>query len=264
MNITLRWLTPKMADIQEGKIIFDADDPIMAAWVSLGQYDPETVACFRSYLKEGMIVVDIGANLGYFTVIAARRVGPRGKVFSYEPDPRNFHLLEKNISVNGFRNVTAIPSAISDKIGSRELFFGDNNTTHSFSDKRATGRSESVATDTLDDSLSAQGSLKVDIIKMDIEGAEPLALEGMKKTIAYNSDLVVLFEFYPNAIQRLGHDPLGFLQRFRELGFSLSVLDEDGGTHSLIKDLVAFVTSFPKKDFSKNLIAVKSTPIHIS
>ena len=229
----------------------------MSGGISLGDYEPETVALFRSSLKDGMTVVDIGANLGYFTVIAAGRVGPLGKVYSYEPDSRNFKLLKENIAVNNFKNVTAIPIALSDCAGTRELFFGDNQCTHSFSDKKGAGIFESVPTDTLDNSLKSLGSSKVDIIKIDIEGAEPIALEGMRETIRINPNLTMLFEFYPNAIKRLGYSPLGFLERVKEFGFSISVIDEDGRTRDIVNDLAAFSKSFPEKDLSKNLVAVK-------
>lgn len=257
IGLAVRWLTPAHMDIPEGRILFDTDDPVMSGALSLGEYEPETMSIFRSCLKKGMAVVDIGANLGYFTVIAAGSVGPSGKVFSYEPDPHNFALLEKNISVNGFKNVEAFPIALSDHAGTRELFFGDNQTTLSFSDKISTGRSESVVTDTLDNALKALGYPRIDVIKMDIEGAEPLVLEGMGETIARNPALVILFEFYPNAIQRLGHSPLGFLERFKELEFSLSVIDEDHRTRTLINNIPAFVEGFHSKELSTNLIAVK-------
>lgn len=256
MSLTIRWLTPDYVDIPEGRIVFDKDDPVMAGAISFGKYEPETVAIFRSCLKEGMTVIDIGANLGYFTVIAASRVGSSGKVFSYEPDPRNFGLLEKNIVTNGFRNATALPIALSDCAGIRELFFGDNQTTHSFGDKRGTGRSESVVTDTLDNSLKALGYPRIDIIKMDIEGAEPLALEGMRETIARNPTLIIIFEFHPKAIKRLGYYPLKFLEKFKKIGFSLSVIDEDCRTHTTINDIATFVENFHNKELSKNLIAM--------
>ena len=256
MSLTIQWLTPDHIDIAEGKIIFDKDDPVMAGAISFGKFEPETIAIFRSYLKEGMTVIDIGANLGYFTVIAAGRGGPSGKVFSYEPDPRNLNLLKKNITVNGFKNVTPLSTALSDRSGTRKLFFGDNQTTHSFSDKRGTGLSESVVTDTLDNSLKTLGYSRVDIIKMDIEGAEPLALEGMRETIARNPTLIIIFEFHPNAIKRLGYPPLKFLETFKELGFSMSVIDEDRRTHIIIHDIATFVESFHNKESSKNLIAM--------
>lgn len=257
MSRTILWLSPRSLDIEEGKIIFDKDDPVMSGALGLGEYEPGTMALFRSYLKEGMTVIDIGANLGYFTVIAARRVGPQGLVLCYEPDPHNFSLLEKNIAANGFTNVKPFTLALSDKSGTRELFFGDNQTTLSFSDKKGEGRFESVATDTLDNSLKALGSPKVDMIKMDIEGAEPIALDGMLGTIARNPDIIVLFEFHPNAIKRLDYSPLRFLERWKELGFSLSAIDEDRKTETSIDDTLKFEESFNGKELSMNLVAVK-------
>lgn len=260
INLVVRRLTPDSIVIPEGKIIFDKDDPVMSGAISLGEYDPGTVAFFRDCLKEGMTVVDIGANLGYFTVIAASRVGASGKVFSYEPDPRNFDLLKTNISANGFENVTAFPIALSDRAGERKLFFGDNQCTHSFGDKIGHGRFESVVTDTLDGSLKVSGRPKIDVIKMDIEGAEPVALEGMMETIARNQKLTMIFEFHPNAIKRLGYSPSEFLERMRKLGFLISVIDEDRKNHTAINNIAAFTESFRGKELSKNLIAVKTSP----
>ena len=261
---TVRALTPDHADLPEGKIIFDRDDPVMSGAVSLGEYEPETMAIFRSCLKSGMTIVDIGANLGYFTVIAAGRVGPSGTVLAYEPDPHNFGLLERNIAANGFKNVRAFPIALSDESGTRALFFGDNQTTHSFGDKRNTGRSESVVTDTLDNSLKTLGHPQIDLIKMDIEGAEPLALEGMRETVQGNPALVILFEFHPKAIQRLGRSPLKFLARFKELGFSLSAIDENRRTRITIDDIAVFTEGFGDKELSKNLIAIKTSSEAVS
>lgn len=253
-------LAPDHIDIEEGRVIFDKEDPVISGGLSLGKYEPETVALFRSKLREGMTVVDIGANLGYFTVIAARRAGPKGRVISYEPDPHNFALLKSNIEANGFRNVKAIPIALSDERGSRELFFGDNHCTHSFDDKKRGGSYETVETDTLDHSLEALGSPKIDMIKMDIEGAEPIALDGMARTIASNPGLTMIFEFYPNAIKRLGYSPLGFLEKLRGFGFSLSAIDEDSMSLIGVSDLSAFAGSFGEKDLSRNMIAAGQSP----
>ncbi len=258
ISLAIQKLAPESLEIPEGKIIFDKEDPAMSGSISLGQYEPEMMRLFRSYLKPGMTVVDIGANLGFFTVIAAHHAGPTGKIFSYEPDPHNFSLLEKNIEANGFKNVAASPLALSDRAGTRELFFGDNNTTHSFSDKRGAGKSESVSTDTLDNSLKAQGSPRIDLIKMDIEGAEPIALLGMRETIAKNPELIIFFEYHPNAIKRLGNSALEFLGKLKELGFSLSVIDEDRKTRDPIENLPAFADSFGGKELSKNCIAVRN------
>src|SRR6266540_1502535 len=96
MGKAVQMLSPDHIDMPEGTVLFDPEDPVLAGGVALGSYEPETVACFRSCLKADMNIVDIGANLGYFTVIAAGRVGASGKVFAFEPDPHNFVLLEKN------------------------------------------------------------------------------------------------------------------------------------------------------------------------
>ncbi len=258
LSAVIQKMTPEFMDIEEGRIIFDKEDPVMSGSLSLGEYEPQTLSLFRSILKPGMTVIDVGANLGYFTVIAASRVGPSGKVHSFEPYPHNYSLLQKNIATNDLKNVTAVRTALSDKAGTRDLFFGDNQCTHSFSDKRGAGQSEIVPTETLDNYLRSVGNPKIDIIKIDIEGAEPIVVDGMKETLSKSSSLIMLVEFYPNAIKRLGYSPLGFLETLKSYGFALSAIDEDRRMQTPINDLKAFADSFGAKDATRNLLAIKN------
>ena len=78
---------------------------------------------FKESLKEGMTVVDIGTNIGYYTIIAGKKVGQKGKVFGYEPNLGSFNLLQQNIQINNFNNITTVNIALSDKPGKRILSF---------------------------------------------------------------------------------------------------------------------------------------------
>ena len=284
MSRVIQHIAPTHVDLPEGTVTFDKEDPVMAGQIGLGKYEQHTISLFRSLLRPGMNVVDIGANLGYYTVIAASRVGPSGHVFAYEPDPHNYALLRKNIAANGFGNVTAIPAALADKSSTRELYFADNQCTLSFDDKKGTGISETVRTQTLDESLAslspdgimqthgvltyegmvhplqtlrAYDKPRVDVIKMDIEGAEPIAFAGMKETLARNPRVTILCEFYPNSIKRLGYSPVGFLQEIASLGFKLAAIDEDRGMTTPITDIQAFYESFQGKEATRNFIATR-------
>src|SRR3989344_1330123 len=101
------------------------------------------------------------------------------------------------------------------------------------------------------------GSPKIDIIKMDIEGAEVLALAGMKKTIARNPKIIIFTEFYPKAIERLGHSPMAFLKELITLGFSLSVINEDKSSLTNIENLEKFVSDFPGGEAFRNILATR-------
>jgi precorrin-6B methylase 2 len=80
-------------------------------------YEPMTTLAFHTLVQPGDRVVDVGAHVGYFTLLAARLCGPNGRVFAFEPHPDNFRLLERNIRENGAENVTAVRKAVADRAG---------------------------------------------------------------------------------------------------------------------------------------------------
>ena len=230
LNKIIKSVAPAYLDIGPGKIIFNKNDPVMTAWVSFGSFEPQTVDLYKKSLREGMNVVDIGANIGYYTIIGGKMIGTNGKIFSYEPDEDNFYYLETNVRSNDLKNAHVLKLALSDSIGKRKLYLGDEKcTNHSFGDNSKTGKTELVETDTLDNNLKRFGSPKIDVIKIDIEGAEILAIEGMKETIARNPNIIILTEFYPKAIKRLGKSPVQYLRRLQTMGFNLLLIDEDNG-----------------------------------
>ena len=256
-NNLIKSAIPEYFETGEWKLILDRDDVAMSGYLALGSYEPETVKLFTNSIKENSTVVDIGTNIGYYTIIAGKKVGPRGKVFGYEPNTDSFNLLRRNILINNFDNITPINLALSNILGERTLYFGDNKCTHSFADNRKTGKNELVITDTLDNSLKKYGSPKIDVIKMDIEGAEILALEGMAETIERSPKLAIFTELYPKAIRRLGRSPVEFLEKIRSLGFSVSVIDEDRKDLVSLNDFESFVSNFRDDESYKNLYAVK-------
>ena len=86
--------------------------------MAMGRYEPETTRLFKETVKPGMVVVDIGAHVGYYTLLAAKQVGPDGKVYAFEPEPGNHALLLKNIGMNGYDNVVATPTTVAPLVGS--------------------------------------------------------------------------------------------------------------------------------------------------
>src|SRR3989344_3914042 len=184
VNVTIKSIIPASIKITEGEILLNKIDVAVSGALALGMFEKRVLAMLRSSIKNGMNVIDIGANIGLYTVISSRRVGPSGKVFAYEPEEENFSLLSKNIEFNKLKNVTPIKMALANVAGNRTLYMAkDNKGHHSFSDDSSSDKKILVPTDTLDQSLIKYGSPKIDLIKMDIEGAEPLALEGMSGTI---------------------------------------------------------------------------------
>lgn len=113
-----------LVPVHEHKMYVDIGDMggVISTLLSRGIYEKQTTKVFRSIVGRGMVCLDIGANVGYFTLIAAKLVGEKGKVFAFEPEPHNFDLLVKNIALNGYDNVTPVQKAISNKNGKAKLF----------------------------------------------------------------------------------------------------------------------------------------------
>jgi len=258
VNRVIMLTIPKEINIDEGRIALNQKDVAVSGMLALGAFEPYQISLFRQLIKPEMVVIDIGANIGLYTVIAGRKVGEKGKVFSFEPEQRNFDFLNNNIRINNLSNIYSSKVAISNEKSTKELFlFSENTGSYSLVDNRKTNVSVSVQTDTLDSILNSHSIKQVDIIKMDIEGAEYLAFEGMTNTINSSKKLTMMIEFFPNAIRRFNKNPHDFLTRISSLGFKISEINEDKKATTEITDIYTFLNHFPKGEVATNLLLVK-------
>jgi len=196
-------------------------------WEMLAElYEKETVALCRRLIQPGMHVLDIGAHAGYFTRLYSKLVGPDGIVLAFEPDPENFALLAQN--TRRLKNVRLFPVAISDRVGTLDFFESENNTgCHSLIPTGFRPNKISVTATTLDALMDAGELPKVDLIKMDIEGAEPIALEGMRRVVEANPEIVLIVEFCPNFLRDGHFDPGVFVETLRALGFRVFAIKDE-------------------------------------
>lgn len=182
----------------------------------------------RSCVKPGMRVADIGAHVGYFTILLAKLVGESGKVHAFEPEPNNFEILKKNVAGNSFNNVTLYSRALSDRAERAKLFLDKSNLGNmSLEEKNipqgSGGGALEVETAILD---SVLGGIKLDFIKIDVQGAEGLVLGGAENSIFKNPDVKILMEFWPYGLKNMGTDPLVLLKRVEAAGFDLHIVDQ--------------------------------------
>jgi FkbM family methyltransferase len=221
-----------------------------------GVYEPLSTDLVRAEIRPGNVVIDIGANIGYYTLIFAKGVGPAGRVVAFEPEPGNFALLEENVAGNGYRNVTLAQLAVSDRTGSARLYLdADNAGDCRMYDSRDRRPSVEVETVRLDEHLAWLD--RIDLIKMDIQGAEPAALRGMRGLLGRHRQLKLLVEFWPYGLQLFGADPKEFLDALCEAGFALWNLNERRG--ELLRTGVAELLAEypPTLDSATNLFCVR-------
>jgi FkbM family methyltransferase len=152
-------------------------------WMPLGQYEPETAAWLTATIEPGDVVFDIGANAGYFSLVASRAAGAGGRVIAFEPVPTNAEWILRQVRVNGLGNVELAEVALSDKPGKVHFVVETTNANSHLADvkirhasQRPLERIEVQAT-TLDEYVRSSG-LRPDVLKVDVEGAELLVIEG--------------------------------------------------------------------------------------
>jgi len=210
-----------------------------------GIYENAITEIFFSYLKTGMSVLDVGANIGYFSLIASEIVGESGHVFSFEPNPRNFLLLKHNININGFRNVSIEQKAVWNEDSQIRLYLDPEADSQNIASgghsivatgkKRKFVKVESIQLDSF-----LKNDVVVDFIKMDIEGAEAVALNGMDRILKKNENVVLVTEILPYALKAAGTPAETYFKQLADLGFKLHII-EKGLESADIKTLNAFV-----------------------
>ena len=195
---------------------------------STGEYEPVTTLTLKSLLSEGMTFVDIGAHVGLFSVPAAKWVGDSGRVIAFEPHPDNYSMLCENISRNSMgNNIQTIQSAVSDSsnpvslhlsmfnTGDHQLFHGGGRNTIE------------VKCTTLDDFFNVGD--KVDVIKMDVQGAEHAAFLGMCRVLTENKDIKVIWELSPAQLEEADSSAEELLDWLKGLGFTFTIVDDTSG-----------------------------------
>lgn len=195
--------------------------------LAAGVYEPYTRTLFADNIHPDMTIIDAGANFGLYTLLAASKVGSKGSIYSFEPNPTVFPLLKKNIITNGYANfVHAEPLAITNRCGTAELSVGRFSSVGGHIASQSIGQSGDndldrfqVQTTTLDQFFQERGWPRVDVVKMDIEGHEQYALEGMTELNSRNPQLQLFLEIGTELLLRAGTSPEAFMATLKGLGF---------------------------------------------
>lgn len=235
-------------------MLADPRDEVITPWLKKGVWEPVETALFRSEIHPGDVVVDVGANVGYFTLIAAQLVGDTGKVWAFEPDPDAFELLRRNVELNGYKNVTLVPKALGSEPGKLKLFrHATNRGDHRIYDPGDGREAVEVEVTTLDHYFA--DASRLDLIKMDIQGAECAAVAGAAKTLERGDDTAVIMEYTPQYIRQMGQDPQACLSALAGYGFSFFEIYEFAQRKGVFKtDIATLKSRYPEaKDDYTNL-----------
>ncbi len=207
-----------------GHQIYHWLEPASAVPMATESFEPETTRCLLDLLKPGQVFVDVGAHIGYYTLLGARAVGSDGHVYAFEPAPPNLALLTKNIHANGYEDrVTVIPKAVQNEPGRVQLFLNpaDTGGNSLFIVLPTPGQGVTVEASSLDEFFAQVGWPAIHTMKMDIEGSERAALEGMRELSVRNPRLRLIIEFSFRSLDAANVAPEDLFGALRKLGFTL-------------------------------------------
>lgn len=226
-------------------------------------YEPE-LAYLEKVLSPGKVFIDVGANFGVYALVASKLVGAAGRVTAFEPTAQSFAILQQNIELNHCANVRAFRVALTHSRGKAWLYHGWDPVGNSLGmDPLCGDEGEEVQTEALDNLLEENGIDRVDVIKVDVEGAEELVLRGATRSLTRYRP-VVIFEFNPGCATRLGLSPSGAKDLLKSLGYEFVVLGDCANSNNLESRPTYFnIVAIPKRpagEFSRSVHSLRREP----
>jgi FkbM family methyltransferase len=225
--------------------------PFLAA-----RFDPLTTRAVRRLLRPGMVAVDVGAHVGYYTLLLASCVGAAGRVIAVEPVEANLELLRLNVEQGAAAPVEICACAAGARDGFREFHITDSSDTHGLYGHplQATLRIERVDERRLDTLVKG----RVDLVKVDVEGAELEVLEGMERLLDGPPPPALVLEWNPACLRRAGRDPASLPAFLANRGYAVEVVDEAAGRVRPLRTVAPIVATGKLPDWwYANIVATR-------
>ena len=228
-NFIIKKIIPEKIKTNSSIIYLNPNDPVISGALFFGVYEKSETKFLNDICFKGMKVIDIGANVGYYSALTSDAVGPEGIVLAIEPDPESFKYLLKTIQASKFKNIRPFLKAASDHNNILPLFISkDNRGDNRLYKTKQKRNSIKVETIIVDELIIENEIDQIDLIKIDVQGYEPKVIRGMQKIITSSNKITLLTEFWPQGIIDAGENPKDFLETLRNLDFSLYELNKQG------------------------------------
>jgi FkbM family methyltransferase len=213
------------AETDLGRLLLQKDAVLFTPTVlAEGIWEPSMNRLMRRYLRPGMTVLDVGANIGYMSVLASQLVGEAGQVYAVEADPDNVPILQENLAHLGNGNASILPIAAWNERTTLNLFSSEGGRAGSFVSAGDVGEGR-VPAGPLGDLVEG----RVDFMKVDCELTDHLVVQGAERLIEANPELLITVEFNPNFTGHTGFTPARILDLYRDLRLSPYLIAETGG-----------------------------------
>jgi FkbM family methyltransferase len=189
-----------------------------------GYYEPEIIRIFEKFLRPGMVLFDVGGHVGQYSLVGSRLVGDTGSVHSFEPDPRTFAWLKSNVEANRLTNVHVNQMALAGETGEKQFFFAtpkDIGSNSLSKPSNFSGRTAIVRCMTIDDYMKEHGLTRVDMMKIDVEGAESFVLAGASSILNMAEKPLIVIEFEEARQKAFGNSCEKLATLLRARGYDL-------------------------------------------
>jgi len=211
---------------------------------------------FKQFIKKGNVVIDAGANIGGYTLFFAKLVGKQGKVIAFEPVKDLFRILKFNVENAGYRNVICEMKALSDSeyvanIALSDTNIGDNRVQYGNFETKST-----IICTSLDKYIQNK-NLRINFIKIDVQGYEYKVFKGMQNFLNQQEHIIIFSEFWPYGIKLALDEPINFLKLILSLGFKIYEVDWKTNRLLIVNDIYEFVQKYNVNNEWCDLLLIK-------
>ena len=226
-NYAISNLRSEYVEVQGSKMHLDPKDCLKLSINEI--FEPIETELVKREIQKGDVIIDIGANVGYYTLLMAKLVGSDGKVFAFEPEPKNFALLRENVKINNYQNIILEQRAVANQTGKTRLYLCDTNTEmHRLDNSKNFKSSILIDVVKLDDYFHDSEFLKkINFLKIDVEGTEFDVINGMIRILENNKKIKILLEFIPQHLVGHGSRPNDLINLLLNQNFELFYINQE-------------------------------------